>query len=182
VGNSKAVSVKFRHQTKPPYRILEKAFTKGPARDPSKAPDCSHVLDVYGCIIDCIDFTVMTKVLESIARLHHGHLRRSSLPQVGDGIGEGEGGILNSWSQGRSPVIVSRVKDRWRNPASSGWRDLILNVIVDAYVFEVQVVHHGMLNAQPAGDDMTTFCSKTARMCAHARTRYHTHFRCGFRV
>ena len=42
-----APTISFRHETKAPYRIIEKALTKGPNREyPETALDCSKVLDV----------------------------------------------------------------------------------------------------------------------------------------
>jgi hypothetical protein len=37
-------------ETKSPFRMLEKALIKGPSR---LHPDCSQILDVFGCIIEC---------------------------------------------------------------------------------------------------------------------------------
>jgi hypothetical protein len=48
---------------------------------------------------------------------------------------------------GTANVYVSRVKDRWTNPTSGGWRDLMLNVVVNDVVFEVQIVLQAMLKA-----------------------------------
>jgi hypothetical protein len=53
--------IKYRpgDQTKSPYRMVEKALTKGTNRE---YPDCSQILDVIGCIIECQDFVAMATV------------------------------------------------------------------------------------------------------------------------
>merc|ERR1711935_576209 len=102
------------------YRIIEKSLTKGPN---SEYPDCSKVLDVFGCIIDCADYIAMAAVARAIAAKHN----------------NGE-------------LQLSRIKDRWTEPSSGGWRDLMLNLVIDGVVFEVQVVHSKMLGARKGMD------------------------------
>lgn len=107
-------------ETKAPYRVIEKSLTKGPNR---AYPDCSKVLDVFGCIINCGDYTSMAAVVRAFAAKH----------------ASGE-------------LQLSRIKDRWTEPSSGGWRDLMLNVVVDGVVFEIQVVHSKMLGARKGMD------------------------------
>merc|ERR1712032_373520 len=49
-------------------------------------------------------------------------------------------------------IRVLRVKNRFRNPTSSGWADLLINFTFvsdpDQHVCEVQLVHEGMLTAR----------------------------------
>merc|ERR1719409_2027490 len=49
-------------------------------------------------------------------------------------------------------IHVIRVKNRFRNPTSSGWADLLINFTFvsdpDQHVCEVQLVHEGMLTAR----------------------------------
>jgi hypothetical protein len=50
-------------------------------------------------------------------------------------------------------VQIARMKDRWNTPSEGGWRDLMLNIVVNGkVVFEVQVVLHAMLVARSAMD------------------------------
>lgn len=113
-------NVSFRPETKAPYRVIEKALTKGPNRN---YPDCSNVLDVFGCLIECADYVEMAAVVQAFADKHN--------------AGE---------------IDVTRVKDRWTTPSGGGWRDLMLNVAINGVVFEVQVVLHAMLVARKALD------------------------------
>ena len=118
-------------ETKSPYRVIEKAFTKGPLKDPTKPIDCSLVLDLFGCLINCTSFDAMGAVLSNVADLHH------------DRGGGGQ----------KTPTLrVSRVKNRWTEPSGGGWRDVMINVVIEGYVFEVQLVLHGMLVARKALD------------------------------
>lgn len=107
-------------QTKAPYRIIEKSLTKGPNQE---YPDCSKVLDVFGCLIDCADYNSMAAVVAAFSARHT--------------AGE---------------LQLSRIKDRWSEPSAGGWRDLMLNVVINDVVFEVQVVLHAMLVARTALD------------------------------
>lgn len=120
VATASSANVSFRPETKAPYRVIEKALTKGPNRN---YPDCSNVLDVFGCLIDCADYVEMAAVVQAFADKHN--------------AGE---------------IDVTRVKDRWTAPSSGGWRDLMLNVAINGVVFEVQVVLHAMLVARKALD------------------------------
>jgi hypothetical protein len=113
-------------QTKSPYRMVEKALTKGPNR---AYPDCSQILDVFGCIIDCQDYAAMAAVVDAFADQHKS-----------------------------GTVQIARMKDRWKNPSEGGWRDLMLNIVVNGkVVFEVQVVLHAMLVARKALDAHTAY-------------------------
>lgn len=85
--------------------------------------DCSKVLDVFGCIIVCADYVSMAAVVGTFAAKHT----------------SGE-------------LQLTRVKDRWTTPSSGGWRDLMLNLVVNGIVFEVQIVHSRMLNARTGMD------------------------------
>ena len=108
-------------QTKSPYRMVEKALTKGPNRE---YPDCSQILDVFGCIIDCQDYVAMAAVVDAFADQHKS-----------------------------GTVSIARMKDRWNTPSEGGWRDLMLNIVVNGkVVFEVQVVLRAMLAARSAMD------------------------------
>ena len=49
-------------------------------------------------------------------------------------------------------ISISRVKDRWQHPSPGGWRDFMVNIVVDGYAFEVQVVLKAMLVARTALD------------------------------
>lgn len=118
-------------QTKSPYRMFEKALTKGPDRD---YPDCSNIFDVFGCIIECVDYTMMTAVVDTFAEQH-------------------KNGVIQ----------MVRVKDRCTKPTEGGWRDFMLNIVIDGVVFEVQVVHQAMrtvrstLKAHAAYDQFRCF-------------------------
>lgn len=101
---------------KSPYRMFEKALTKGPDSD---YPDCSKIFDVFGCIINCSDYTMMTAVVATFTRQHKSGMIR-----------------------------IVRLKDRWTVPSEGGWRDLMLNVVIDDVVFEVQVVLQDMLKVR----------------------------------
>lgn len=105
-------------ETKSPYRILEKALTKGPNRT---YPDCSKVMDIFGCIIKCADFVSMAAVIDMFTYKHN-----------------------------RGEVVLSRIKERWSNWTTGGWRDLMLNLVINGVVFEVQIVHSTMLGARAA--------------------------------
>ena len=113
-------TITFRRGTKSPYRVIEKALTKGPNPD---YPDVSTVFDVFGCLIECGDYTQMAAVIQSFADKHTA-----------------------------CEFDVSRVKDRWTTPSSSGWRDLMLNVVINGVIFEVQIVLRAMLVARTAPD------------------------------
>jgi hypothetical protein len=113
-------------QTKSSYRMVEKALTKGPNR---AYPDCSQILDVFGCIIDCHDYAAMAAVVDAFADQHKS-----------------------------GAVQIARMKDRWNTPSEGGWRDLMLNIVVNGKViFEVQVVLHAMLVARKALDAHTAY-------------------------
>lgn len=62
-----AIEVKYREETKSPYRMFEKALTKGPNKD---YPDCSTIFDVFGCMIVCSDYTAMTAVVDAFVKQH----------------------------------------------------------------------------------------------------------------
>jgi ankyrin repeat protein len=113
-------------QTKSPYRMVEKALTKGPNRE---YPDCSQILDVFGCIIECHDYAAMAAVVDAFVDQHKS-----------------------------GAVSIARMKDRWKNPSEGGWRDLMLNIVVNGkVVFEVQVVLHAMLVARSAMEAHTAY-------------------------
>lgn len=103
-------------ETKSPYRMIEKAFTKGPNRD---YPDCSKIFDVFGCIVVCSDYAMMTAVVDTLANQHK-----------------------------RGVIQIVRIKDRWTVPSDGGWRDFMVNVVIDKVVFEVQVVLQAMLKVR----------------------------------
>jgi hypothetical protein len=106
--------------------MVEKALTKGPNRD---YPDCSQILDVFGCIIECQDYAAMAAVVDAFADQHKS-----------------------------GTVSIARMKDRWNTPSEGGWRDLMLNIVVNGkVVFEVQVVLHAMLVARKALDAHTAY-------------------------
>jgi hypothetical protein len=105
-------------QTKSPYRMVEKALTKGPNRE---YPDCSQILDVFGCIIECQDYVAMAAVVDAFAQQHN-----------------------------CEAISIARIKDRWNAPSEGGWRDLMLNIVVNSVVFEVQVVLQAMYTARTA--------------------------------
>lgn len=102
--------------TKAPYRMFEKALTKGPNKD---YPDCSKIFDVFGCIIECKNYKSMAAVVDAFATQHK----------------QGE-------------IQITRVKDRWTTPSDGGWRDMMLNLVINNVVFEVQVVLTAMLNVR----------------------------------
>lgn len=122
------VKVIFRDQTKSPYRMIEKALTKGPNRG---YPDCSKIFDVYGCIIVCLDYASMAVIVDAFA-IHHVDHNKGETSSV--------------------PVQITRIKDRWTHPSAGGWRDLMLNVVVDNVVFEVQIVLRSMYDARKVLD------------------------------
>jgi hypothetical protein len=101
------VTVSYREVTKSPYRMIEKALTKGPRRD---YPDCSKIFDVYGCIIVCKDYRAMTRVIEAFTKQH------------------------------QDSEMIVRSKNRWIEDSEGGWRDFMINIVVNGVVFEVQVV------------------------------------------
>jgi hypothetical protein len=107
-------------QTKSPYRLIEKALTKGPNRE---YPDCSQILDVFGCLIDCPDYIYMAAVVDAFADQH-----------------------------ARGLLRIVRMKGRWSNPSGGGWRDTMLNIAVNGMIFEVQIVLHSMYVARGALD------------------------------
>lgn len=111
--------IMFRPETKPPFRVIEKSLTKGPSSD---YPDCSKVLDVFGCIIDCADYTSMAALLAAFAYRHNA----GDLDLVG-------------------------MVNRWTAPAM-GWRDVTLNLVVNSVIFEVQISHSKMFVARTALD------------------------------
>jgi hypothetical protein len=54
--------------TKTPYRMIEKALTKGP---PQATPDYSQILDIFGGIIECRTFQAMAAVLDTLLEWHN---------------------------------------------------------------------------------------------------------------
>jgi hypothetical protein len=198
-------------QTKSPYRMVEKALTKGPNR---AYPDCSQILDVFGCIIDCQDYAAMAAVVDAFADQHNLHEMLKILRRYGENVCKfpsekkyrkiklsnamfcrawelpaarlilktsgWETGVKEGWlvlADGRSgaalvnavdatlsrlgalgQVQIARMKDRWKHPSGGGWRDLMLNIVVNGkVVFEVQVVLHAMLVARTALDAHTAY-------------------------
>ena len=120
-----AVLYRKHDQTKSPYRLIEKGLTKGPN---SEYPDCSQILDVFGCIIDCQDYTCAAAVVDAFAD-----------------------------QQMRGLVRIVRVKDRYSNPSGGGWRDLMVNVAINGVIFEIQIVLHSMYVARSALDAHTAY-------------------------
>ena len=53
---------------------------------------------------------------------------------------------------GETEISICRVKDRWTVPTSGGWKDMMLNVVIDGVIFEIQVVLTAMLTARKALD------------------------------
>ena len=112
-------TIVFRRETKPPFRVIEKSLTKGPNQ---AYPDCSKVLDMFGCIIDCADYASMTALLAAFVDKHN--------------AGE---------------LDLSALVDRWTAPAM-GWRDVTLNLVIESVTFEVQISHSKMFVARAALD------------------------------
>ena len=112
----------YRELTKSLYRMIEKALTKGPRKAEGEA-DFSQILDVFGCLVVCPTYPEMAAVLGALIAQH----------KSGD-------------------LRVCRIKDRWTHPSSGGWRDLMLNVVVNGVVFEVQIVLQAMLTARKGLD------------------------------
>lgn len=129
-GNAAPTSIIYRphNETKAPYRIIEKALIKGPNK---QYPDCSKVLDIFGCMIVCADYISMAAVISAFAVRHKSR-----------GAKRTSGHMLQ----------LCRIKDRWAKPSSGGWRDVMLNVVVGGVIFEVQIVLHAMLVARTALD------------------------------
>ena len=113
------VTAKFRARTKAFFRMVEKAILKGP-RTTGPDVDCSKILDVAGCLVLCSSYDAMTLVLEAALRMH--------------AAGE---------------LVIVRIKDRWSDAtAANGWRDLMLNIVVDGVYLEIQVAHALMFTAR----------------------------------
>ena len=62
------LQIQFADETKAPYRLIEKSFTKGPDE---QYPDCSKVFDVFGCIIDCTDYKSMCALFQAFVDRHN---------------------------------------------------------------------------------------------------------------
>lgn len=56
---------------------------------------------------------------------------------------------------GSAPVTVTRIKNRYENPSSGGWADLMINFVFKSdphkHVCELQVVHHKLLALRKGG-------------------------------
>jgi hypothetical protein len=63
--------------------MVEKALTKGANRE---YPDCSKILDVFGCIIDCQDYAAMAAVVDA---------------------------FTDQYKSGGVNISIARMKDRW---------------------------------------------------------------------
>ena len=109
-------------------KIIYMPKTKSPFRIIEKSftkgpnaeyPDCKLVFDVFGCLIDCKDY-------KSIRAIIHVFVER----------------------QKRGLLQIVRVKNRWTAPTIGGWRDLIVNLLINGVVFEVQIVLRAMLNVR----------------------------------
>jgi len=119
---SSAVAVKYRE--KDTTKAPYRILEKALVKGPNQAyPDCSKVFDVFGCIVECPDYEVMGMLVEEFKRCQ---------------------------LEGRIQIV--RMKERWSNPSDGGWRDLMLNLLVDDVVFEVQIVLRSMLIARAALD------------------------------
>ena len=113
------MTAKFRARTKAFYRMVEKAILKGP-RTVGADIDCSKILDVAGCLVLCSSYDAMAAVLEAALRM-----------------------------QAAGELDIVRMKDRWSDAtAANGWRDLMLNIVVDGVFFEIQVAHSLMFTAR----------------------------------
>jgi hypothetical protein len=86
-------------------------------------PDCSKVFDVFGCIIECQDYRQMAAIVDAFRDRYR-----------------------------RESIQITRVKDRWTTPSDGGWRDLMINIVVNEIVYEVQVVLQAMKKARTALD------------------------------
>lgn len=113
--------------TKGLFRVIEKSLVKKGADNSKDAPPaCERILDVYGCIIECVTFGAMTKVLEQI-KLN----KKWEVLRVKNRLGKGfETGC----------------------PTTGGWQDIMVNVRQkgksDACIFEIQIANQLMLTAR----------------------------------
>ena len=115
-------TLKFRHDFE--TKAPYRIIEKSLTKGPRKQRlDVSKVFDVFGCIIVCVDYKATSEVIHAFADKHN--------------AGE---------------LDMSRVKDRWTAPSGGGWRDFMLNVVINGVVFEVQVVLDSMLVARTALD------------------------------
>ena len=122
-GEHDKVEIFFREHTKAVYRIVEKGMLKHSSASGGGggAPelDCSQVLDVGGCLINCSTFASMIQVVDQIFEYDR----------------------LGKWT-------ICRMKNRWATPSAGGWRDCMINVLIEGVVFEIQVVLSALLDAR----------------------------------
>lgn len=124
----RGVELKLRQGLKALYRMIEKGILKGGSRTGNwKAAlafdagiDCSNILDGVGCLFLCESFLIMDKLVAQI----------------------------KSVVEADENVDTCRIKNRWVNPSVGGWRDLMLNFVVDGITVEVQVAHRKMFSAR----------------------------------
>ena len=120
-AGTKDIDSFYRRHTKAVYRIVEKGVLKhSKERLHHDGPvDCSSILDVGGCLLDCETYASMYNIITQIVEFDR----------------------AQKWT-------ICRIKNRWSYPSDGGWRDCMINVIVDGVVFEIQVVLGSLLDAR----------------------------------
>lgn len=130
------VTVKQRSALKSLYRMLEKGLLKGSSTADWRAAlssqasvNCSKVLDGVACIFLCVDFKVMDDLVQQMRRI-----------------------VASS-----DTIDFCRVKNRWEQPTDGGWRDLMINLVVNSIVVEIQVVHSKLYVARDGLEGHSTY-------------------------
>lgn len=130
------VEVKQRSALKSLYRMLEKGLLKGSSTADWRAAlssqasvNCSKVLDGVACIFLCVDFKVMDDLVQQMRRI-----------------------VASS-----DTIDFCRVKNRWEQPTDGGWRDLMINLVVNSIVVEIQVVHSKLYVARDGLEGHSTY-------------------------
>lgn len=118
------VEWKQRQGFKAFFRMIEKGIMKGSAKTAGwKAAlsldspvDCSKILDGVACIYFCTDFVAMEVLIRNLVAV-----------------------IAN---KDNDNVRICWIKNRWeQHKTAGGWRDCMINLVVDGVVMEIQIAH-----------------------------------------
>lgn len=131
-GVGKNVNVTFREETKSPDRMLQKGILDlmFASNDIGADVNCSKILDVFGCLIECPTCEDMENIVRNM-RLF------SKDPET----------------KGK----ICRTKNRWEKVTPGGWRDFMANIAIDGAIFEIQIVHKKMMVARKDLDGHTSY-------------------------
>ena len=123
-GGVPGVEWKQRQGFKAFFRMLEKGIMKGSAKSADwKAAlsldspvDCSKILDGVACIYFCKDFVAMEVLIHNLVDV-----------------------IAN---KDNANVRICWIKNRWeQHKTAGGWRDCMINLVIDGVVMEIQIAH-----------------------------------------